>query len=176
MFFEHHVTKSIPWIHQQSSHMTCLLLLISMSWHRQAISESKVDKLSSSAESRILTQRFSETESPGDWMPLTNPLSYRGSSYTHTFKIFVKDQTHCFCQYIAESCHCWKAAFHVSIKSSCKTCLCGKPTTGFHPWSYCNAVVKGVCGAVGVTDNTATIRGGTATWPKSDTWPMTLGQ
>ena len=31
----------------------CLLLLISMLWHRQAIFESKGDKLSSSAESRI---------------------------------------------------------------------------------------------------------------------------
>ena len=35
---------------------TCLLLLISMLWHRQAIFESKGDKLSSSAECRILTQ------------------------------------------------------------------------------------------------------------------------
>ena len=34
----------------------CLLLLISMLWHRQAIFESKVDKLSSSAEGRIRTQ------------------------------------------------------------------------------------------------------------------------
>ena len=35
---------------------TCLLLLISMLWHRQAIFESKGDKLSSSAECRIRTQ------------------------------------------------------------------------------------------------------------------------
>ena len=35
---------------------TCLLLLISMLWHRQAIFESKRDKLSSSAECRIRTQ------------------------------------------------------------------------------------------------------------------------
>ena len=35
---------------------TCLLLLISMLWHRQAIFESKVEKLSSSAEGRIRTQ------------------------------------------------------------------------------------------------------------------------
>ena len=35
---------------------TCLLLLISMLWHRQVIFESKGDKLSSSAESRIRTQ------------------------------------------------------------------------------------------------------------------------
>ena len=34
---------------------TCLLLLISMLWHRQAIFESKGDKLSSSAEGRIRT-------------------------------------------------------------------------------------------------------------------------
>ena len=36
---------------------TCLLLLISMIWHRQAIFESKGDKLSSSAESRIRTHQ-----------------------------------------------------------------------------------------------------------------------
>ena len=35
---------------------TCLLLLISMLWHRQAILESREDKLSSSAECRIRTQ------------------------------------------------------------------------------------------------------------------------
>ena len=36
---------------------TCLLLLISMLWHRQAIFESKGDKLSSSAERRIRTHQ-----------------------------------------------------------------------------------------------------------------------
>ena len=36
---------------------TCLLLLISMLWHRQAIFESKGDKLSSSAESKIRTHQ-----------------------------------------------------------------------------------------------------------------------
>ena len=36
---------------------TCLLLLISMLWHRQAKFESKGDKLSSSAESRIRTHQ-----------------------------------------------------------------------------------------------------------------------
>ena len=41
---------------------TYLLLLISMLWHRQAI-------LSSSAESRIRTQRVPDTYSPADWMP-----------------------------------------------------------------------------------------------------------
>ena len=35
---------------------TCLLLLISMLWHRQAIFESKGDQLSTSAECRIRTQ------------------------------------------------------------------------------------------------------------------------
>ena len=35
---------------------TCLLLLISMLWHRQAIFESKGDKLSSSSEGMIRTQ------------------------------------------------------------------------------------------------------------------------
>ena len=35
---------------------TCLLLLISMLWHRQAIFESKRDKLSSSAECKIRTK------------------------------------------------------------------------------------------------------------------------
>ena len=49
------------------------LLLISMLWHRQAIFESKGDKLSSSAECRIRTQRVSETQSPADWMPADKP-------------------------------------------------------------------------------------------------------
>ena len=48
---------------------TYLLLLISMLWHRQAIFESKGEKLSSSAESRIRTQRASDTYSLADWMP-----------------------------------------------------------------------------------------------------------
>ena len=48
---------------------TYLLLFISMLWHRQAIFESKGDKLSSSAECRIRTQRVSETQSSADWMP-----------------------------------------------------------------------------------------------------------
>ena len=50
---------------------TCIcLLLISVLGHRQAIFESKGDKLSSSGEYRIRTQRVSETESPADWMPV----------------------------------------------------------------------------------------------------------
>ena len=52
---------------------TYLLLLISMLWHRQAIFESKGDKLSSSAECRIRTQRFSETQSSADYMPADKP-------------------------------------------------------------------------------------------------------
>ena len=52
---------------------TCLLL-ISMLWHRQAIFESKGDKLSTSAYCRIQTQRrFSRTESPADWIPADRP-------------------------------------------------------------------------------------------------------
>ena len=49
------------------------LLLISMLWHRQAIFESKGDKLSSSAESKIRTQGVSETQSSADWMPADKP-------------------------------------------------------------------------------------------------------
>ena len=52
---------------------TYLLLLISMLWHRQAIFESKGDKLSSSAECRIRTQRVSETQSSADYMPADKP-------------------------------------------------------------------------------------------------------
>ena len=52
---------------------TCLLLLISMLWHRQAIFESKGDKLSSYAECRIRVQSVSGTESPADWMSADNP-------------------------------------------------------------------------------------------------------
>ena len=55
-------------------HDTCLLLLISMLWHRQAIFESKVkvDKLSSSAECRIRSQS-QDIKSPADWMPAGKP-------------------------------------------------------------------------------------------------------
>ena len=52
---------------------TYLSLLISMLWHRTAIFESKGEKLSSSAESRIWTQRVSDTYSPGDWLPADKP-------------------------------------------------------------------------------------------------------
>ena len=63
--------QPVPMISEHSAHSTpqpfgirtwlwrytCLLLLISMLWHRQAIFESKGDKLSSSAEGRIRTHQ-----------------------------------------------------------------------------------------------------------------------
>ena len=63
--------QPVPMISEHSAHLTpqpfgirtwlwrytCLLLLISMLWHRQAIFESKGDKLSSSAECRIRTHQ-----------------------------------------------------------------------------------------------------------------------
>ena len=63
--------QPVPMISKHSAHFTpqsfgirtwlwrytCLLLLISMLWHKQAIFESKGDKLSSSAESRIRTHQ-----------------------------------------------------------------------------------------------------------------------
>ena len=52
---------------------TYLWLLISMLWHRQAIFESKGDKLPSAAETRIRIQRVSDTFSPADWMPADKP-------------------------------------------------------------------------------------------------------
>ena len=75
--------QPVPMISEHSAHSTplpfdirtwlwrytCLLLLISMLWHRQAIIASKGDKLSSSDECRIQTQGVSGTESPADWMP-----------------------------------------------------------------------------------------------------------
>ena len=65
--------QPVPMMSEHSAHLTslpfgfrtwlwrytCLLLLISMLWHRQAIFESKGDKLSSSAESRIRTLEVS---------------------------------------------------------------------------------------------------------------------
>ena len=44
-----------------------------MPLHRQAIFESKGDKLSSSTESKIRTQRVSDTYSPADWKPAYKP-------------------------------------------------------------------------------------------------------
>ena len=51
-----HLTLLPIGLHTWLWRYTCLLLLISMLWHRQAIFKSKGDKLSSSAEGRIRTQ------------------------------------------------------------------------------------------------------------------------
>ena len=51
---------------------TCLLLLIPMLWHRQAIFKLKRDNLSSCAECRIWIRVF-RTKSPTDWMPADKP-------------------------------------------------------------------------------------------------------
>ena len=81
------IRQPVPMISKHSAHLTplpfairtwlwrytYLLLLISMLWHRQAIFESKEDKLSSSAECRIRTQRVSETQYLADWMPADKP-------------------------------------------------------------------------------------------------------
>ena len=75
--------QPIPMISKHSAHLTPLpfgirtwlwrytyfSLFILMLWYRQAVFESKGDKLSSSAECRIRTQRVSETQSSADWMP-----------------------------------------------------------------------------------------------------------
>ena len=81
------IRQPVPMISKHSGHLTPLpfgirtwlwrytyLLLISMPWRRQAIFESKGDKLSSSAECRIRTQRVSETQSPADWKPADKPF------------------------------------------------------------------------------------------------------
>ena len=86
--------QPVPMISEHSAHLTpqqfgirtwlwryTCLLLISMLWHRQAIFESKGDKLSSSAEGRIRTQSGSQTPNRQQTeCQLTNRLSYRGSS------------------------------------------------------------------------------------------------
>ena len=53
----HHSTPQPFGIRTWLWRYTCLLLLVSMLWHRQAIFESKGDKLSSSAEGRIRTHQ-----------------------------------------------------------------------------------------------------------------------
>ena len=77
--------QSVPKMSEQTAHLTsllfgfrtwlwrytCLLLLISMLWHRQAIFESK--GVSSSAECRIGAWKPQGTYSPGDWMPTHKP-------------------------------------------------------------------------------------------------------
>ena len=62
-----------------------------MLWHRQAIFESKGDKLSSSAECRIRTQRVSGTESPADWMHMHMHMRHMHIQihihiHTHTYR------------------------------------------------------------------------------------------
>ena len=79
---------------------TCLLLLISMLWHRQAIFESKGDKLSSSAECRIRTHQglrhflcWMQDSNPRSQTPnrqqteysLTNRLYACILTYIHTY-------------------------------------------------------------------------------------------
>ena len=78
--------QPVPMISKHSAHLTpqpfgigtwlwrytCLLLLISMLWHRQAIFNSKGDKLCSSAECRIWTW-VPDTKSPADWMLADKP-------------------------------------------------------------------------------------------------------
>ena len=63
---------------------TCLLLLISMLWHMQAIFGSTGGNLFSSAECRIRT-RVSGTESPADGMPADKPtdLAANGQAITN---------------------------------------------------------------------------------------------
>ena len=73
LFIHHHRslkfgTGAVPGLMQSPVYPTCVLLLISMHWHRQVIFESKGDKLSSSTECRIRTRVFG-TESPADWIP-----------------------------------------------------------------------------------------------------------
>ena len=51
-------------------HVCCFI--IAMLWYRQAIFESKGDKLSSPAECRI-RPKVSDTNSPADWMPADKP-------------------------------------------------------------------------------------------------------
>ena len=75
---------------------TCLLLLISMLWHRQAIFESKGDKLSSSAECRIRTQG------------LRHPFTYI-HTYTYTCK-YTYTYTYTYIHMLAhEAQHLFKA-------------------------------------------------------------------
>ena len=101
--------QPVPMMSEHSAHLTslpfgfrtwlwrytCLLLLISMLWHRQAIFESKGDKLSSSAEGRIRTWKSQGTYSPADWMPTHKPtelsriklknLNSTAHTYIHTY-------------------------------------------------------------------------------------------
>ena len=78
--------QPVPMISEHSAHSTplplgfriwlwrytCVLLLISMLWHGQAIFESKGDKLSSSVKCSV-RNRVSATESLADWMSADKP-------------------------------------------------------------------------------------------------------
>ena len=64
-----------------------MFVVCSMLWHRQAICESKGDKLSSSAECRIRTWKSQDTYSPADWMPTHKP--------TELSRIFFEDKNKC---------------------------------------------------------------------------------
>ena len=93
--------QPVPMMSEHSAHLTslpfgfrtwlwrytCLLLLISMLWHRQEKCESKGDKLSSSAECRIRTWKSQDTYSPADWMPTHKP--------TELSRIFLEDRNKC---------------------------------------------------------------------------------
>ena len=80
-------------------HYTCLLLLISMLSHRQAIFESKGDKLSSSAESRIRTWKYIHTYIRTDGRT-DRDSETELQTYTHTetnmqasIRIYIHEQT-----------------------------------------------------------------------------------
>ena len=63
---------------------TCLLLLILMLWHMQAIFKSKGDELSSSAECRIRTMEVWDTKSPANRISTHKPTETSYIHYTHT--------------------------------------------------------------------------------------------
>ena len=115
---------------------TCLLLLISMLWHRQAIFESKGDKLSASVECRIRTWKSQDTFSPADCMRLKwyiglwiylNVYNWKSGSTHYTYSLFVNTIPVCGClnlnhvsrrgpgcQYIVTQ-ECWMVLTH-SVK------------------------------------------------------------
>ena len=69
----HEDSYNHTWYKLRETFHTCLLLLISILWPRQAIFESKGDKLSSSVECRIRTRKSQDTHSPADWIPTHKP-------------------------------------------------------------------------------------------------------
>ena len=77
LFSKHPVFHFAPMFHFAPTYYTCLLLLISMLWHGQAIFESKGDKLSSSAECRIDIEQVSpklRVKFKRDMQPVINVL------------------------------------------------------------------------------------------------------